>query len=251
MVSEQFDSGRMNTRSTNNRVEDRPVANRVEEIEANIGSVQVEIGALKENLKSEIGNLHSEMGSIKKMLEAVLKQRIDSPANSGSHSKPPNQGTPLHSTSNSGVNKNHGESEDDAIGGRSGNDNNRFYAIKGRKLEIPVFDGQDPDGWIMRAERYFKLNPLSDEEQIEVAIIAFEGDALRWFQWEHRRQPMREWKTLKLRMLKQFRSCAMGSLCEQFLALKQEGSIEDYSKNCISGCSFGRYFRRKFFKSIH
>lgn len=234
MVSEQFDSRKMNTRSAVNRQEERPVSNRVEEIEASIGSFQMEIGTLKEKFQSEIGTLHSKMGSIKKMLETILKQGAESPIKAAPHPKSTSQGTSHTSTPTSGSMRNQGGSEGDGINGRGMNDMHRFYAIKGRKLEIPVFDGKDPDGWIMRAERYFKLNHLNDEEQIEVAVISFEGDALRWFQWEHRRQPMNDWKTVKLGILKQFRSCAMGSLCEQFLALKQEGSVDDYRKKFVA-----------------
>ncbi|KAJ9566192.1 hypothetical protein OSB04_002158 [Centaurea solstitialis] len=60
-------------------------------------------------------------------------------------------------------------------------DPNRFLAMKGRKLEIPTFDGKDPDGWILRADKYFALNQLSQKEKIDVSFIAFEGDALKCF----------------------------------------------------------------------
>lgn len=70
------------------------------------------------------------------------------------------------------------------------NNSSRFLAVKGRKLEIPAFDGKDPDGWILKAERYFTLNRLSQEEKIDVSFISFEGDALRWFQWENKRHPI-------------------------------------------------------------
>ena len=50
-----------------------------------------------------------------------------------------------------------------------------------RKLEMPLFDGLNSDGWIMKAERYFSVNRLSNEEKLEAAILAFEGDALLWY----------------------------------------------------------------------
>ena len=101
----------------------------------------------------------------------------------------------------------------------------RLFAIRGRKLEIPVFDGTDPDGWILRAERYFNLNRLNDEEKVEVTVISFEGDAIRWYQWESRRKAISRWEEMRSLLLRQFRSTTNGSLCEQFLALKQDGSI--------------------------
>lgn len=53
-----------------------------------------------------------------------------------------------------------------------------------RKLEMPVFNGEDPDGWIFRAKRYFTMNLLSDWEKIEASAICFEGEPLAWYQWE-------------------------------------------------------------------
>ena len=43
---------------------------------------------------------------------------------------------------------------------------------------MPVFDDSNPDNWIVRAERYFALNRLTNEEMVEVAVIVFESDAL-------------------------------------------------------------------------
>lgn len=34
-------------------------------------------------------------------------------------------------------------------------------AWKYRKLDMPLFDGEDPDGWIMRVEKYFDFYKLT------------------------------------------------------------------------------------------
>jgi len=52
---------------------------------------------------------------------------------------------------------------------------------RGRKLEMPLFEGENPDEWIFRAERYFAVNQLADEEKIESAVLYFEAAALAWF----------------------------------------------------------------------
>ncbi|KAL6503456.1 hypothetical protein OROGR_025379 [Orobanche gracilis] len=137
--------------------------------------------------------------------------------------------------SRSGVFGNSGSSSSSSCHSSGGEqDNVRFQAIKGRRLELPIFDGTDPDGWILRAERYFNLNRLSNEEQLEVAIIAFEGDALRRFQWENKRLPIRTWRDMKMMLLRRFRSNAHGTPCEQFLALKQDGTVSDYVKQYVT-----------------
>lgn len=58
----------------------------------------------------------------------------------------------------------------------TGNSNWRY-----RKLDMPIFDGADPDGWVLRAERYFHFYRMSEEEMLDAAAIAMDRDALRWY----------------------------------------------------------------------
>lgn len=110
----------------------------------------------------------------------------------------------------------------------SGNSNWRF-----RKLDMPLFDGTNPDGWILRAERYFSFYRLEEEDKLEAAVVALEGDALLWYQWEHRRHPIRAWEDLKMLILRKFRSTQSGSLYEQWLATSQSGSVLEYQRSFI------------------
>ncbi|KAL4572598.1 hypothetical protein LXL04_019378 [Taraxacum kok-saghyz] len=52
--------------------------------------------------------------------------------------------------------------------------------------------------------------------------------------WEHRRRPVRCWEDLKFVILRQFRSLKAGSLFEQWLAIKQTGSVLDYQHQFIA-----------------
>ncbi|KAL2904878.1 Galactocerebrosidase [Bienertia sinuspersici] len=83
-----------------------------------------------------------------------------------------------------------------------------------KKLDLPLFDGTNPDGWIIRAKRYFNFYRLLAEEKVEAAVVALEGDALLWYQWEHKRKPIRLWEEMKGMILKLFRSTSTGSLYE-------------------------------------
>ena len=42
------------------------------------------------------------------------------------------------------------------------------FDYKGRHLEMSIFEGEDPDGWIFRAERYFTINQLTKLEKLVV-----------------------------------------------------------------------------------
>lgn len=102
-----------------------------------------------------------------------------------------------------------------------------------RKLDLPLFDGKNPDGWILRAERFFHFYRLTAEDQLEAAVVALDGDALLWYQWEHRRHPLLTWDALKKLILRRFRTTATGTLHEQWLAHQQTGTVADYRRRFI------------------
>ena len=79
-----------------------------------------------------------------------------------------------------------------SLGSRPGN----RHDFRLRRLEMPIFDESNPDGWILKAEGYFTLNHFSDEEKLEAAVIAFEGDALLWYQWESKKRNMILWEEI-------------------------------------------------------
>jgi len=47
-----------------------------------------------------------------------------------------------------------------------------------RKLDIPVFAGEEAFGWTNRLERYFRLKEISEEETMQAVVIVLEGKAL-------------------------------------------------------------------------
>lgn len=74
--------------------------------------------------------------------------------------------------------------------GRSGGEIDRN---KYKRLEMPIFSGENLDSWVYRAEHYFEIHELVDLEKIKVVIIAFapdgriEGEAVLSFLADTRR----------------------------------------------------------------
>ncbi|GJS46432.1 retrotransposable element Tf2 [Tanacetum coccineum] len=64
---------------------------------------------------------------------------------------------------------------------------NQGYDHQMRKIKMPLFDGEDAHGWIYKAERYFKVIEVDLREQLRVAVLCMEGQALSWFQWSEAR----------------------------------------------------------------
>ncbi|CAM8923795.1 unnamed protein product [Rhodiola kirilowii] len=78
------------------------------------------------------------------------------------------------------------------------------FDTRHRRLELPVFQGEDVRGWLHRAERYFLVNDLTNLEKLDAAILCMEGKALHWTQWKEERQPFYGWDEFKIGLLKRF-----------------------------------------------
>lgn len=67
---------------------------------------------------------------------------------------------------------------------------------RGKKLELPLFHGEDPHGWVFRAERYFTINDVDEGDMVLAASVCMEGKALGWFQWLDAQEPFADWRDL-------------------------------------------------------
>ena len=51
------------------------------------------------------------------------------------------------------------------------------------KIEFPHFNGDDPSGWIHKAEQYFNMHNTFDVTKVPLASFHLEREALQWFYW--------------------------------------------------------------------
>ena len=47
-----------------------------------------------------------------------------------------------------------------------------------RRLEMPIFEGWNPEGWIFCVERFFLWHGMTEEEKLVAATISLDGEAL-------------------------------------------------------------------------
>ena len=57
-------------------------------------------------------------------------------------------------------------------------------------LEISIFKGWNPEGWIFHVERFFLTHGMTEEKKIAAAIINLDSEALVRFQWEEGHHPI-------------------------------------------------------------
>lgn len=98
----------------------------------------------------------------------------------------------------------------------------------GRRLEMPLFIGADPKGWVFRADRYFTVNEVEEEERVVVALVCMEGRALGWFQWADTQDPFRSWRDVRAAVLRRFGQMGEGHRAEQLMALRQKSTVADF-----------------------
>ncbi|XP_038891356.1 uncharacterized protein LOC120080793 isoform X1 [Benincasa hispida] len=105
---------------------------------------------------------------------------------------------------------------------------------KYKRLEIPIFAGENPESWVYRAEHYLEIHELSDQEKVKVAVISFGPDEVDWFRWSHNWRPISTWEELKRRMFEYYRPTGEGSLGARLLRIKQDSSYSDYVKKFVT-----------------
>ena len=91
---------------------------------------------------------------------------------------------------------------------------------KWRKLEIPLFAGEDAYGWVSRLERYFQIKKVSEAERLEAIPVAVEGKALTWYQWWENSLTNPTWEGFKLAVIRRFQPSMMQNPYELLLGLK-------------------------------
>ncbi|BAT96603.1 hypothetical protein VIGAN_08357000 [Vigna angularis var. angularis] len=74
-----------------------------------------------------------------------------------------------------------------------------------KKVELPTFEGEEPLGWLNRAERFFDIQKVtSDEDKVEIAYVSMEGSAAYWFTFWKAKAKNRSWVGLKAAMINRF-----------------------------------------------
>lgn len=74
-----------------------------------------------------------------------------------------------------------------------------------RKLEMPIFSGDNVNQWVYKAERYFQVNHLAGQEAIFAATLCLEDKAFDWWTWYSKANPVRDWNHFKEAIIQRFK----------------------------------------------
>lgn len=106
------------------------------------------------------------------------------------------------------------------------------YRAGRRKLEIPVFNDDDVQGWLIRVERYFRVNEVKEAEKLNAVVITLEDRALNWFQWWEDQAPLRRWPEFQSALIHRFNPGSLHNTMGPLLKLRQENTVMAYRDKC-------------------
>ncbi|XP_026400008.1 uncharacterized protein LOC113295889 [Papaver somniferum] len=97
------------------------------------------------------------------------------------------------------------------------------------KIDFPIFDGNNPRGWIRKCVRYFQLNMVVDAHKVDLASIHLDGRADSWFLDYQEGKPMIEWShQFSSDICCRFEDIASDNYVGSFNKLSQLTTVEEY-----------------------
>ncbi|PNX70933.1 pentatricopeptide repeat-containing protein, partial [Trifolium pratense] len=100
--------------------------------------------------------------------------------------------------------------------------------LAGKKVKLPLFDGDDPVAWITRAEIYFDVQQTPDEMRVKLARLSMEGPTIHWFNLLMETEDFLSWEKLKKSLIARYGGRRLENPFEELATLKQSGSVEEF-----------------------
>lgn len=97
-----------------------------------------------------------------------------------------------------------------------------------RRLELPVFNGSDPMGWLARVEQYFEFQQIKESQKVSMALIGMKGSALRWIRWLRQKSLDMNWESLVSELNKRYDGRHAGNEFERLCSVSHTTSIDNY-----------------------
>jgi len=96
------------------------------------------------------------------------------------------------------------------------------------KLTFPDLDGTDPNGWIRKAEKFFKMVSVPNEDRVKIAVMYMNGRAKYWWRGSSCNSSILPWHHFCRIIGDRFNEMSTYEVICQFHNLKQTSSVNDY-----------------------
>lgn len=100
--------------------------------------------------------------------------------------------------------------------------------LAGKKVKLPVFEGEDPVAWITRAEIYFDVQNTPDEMRVKLSRLSMEGSTIHWFNLLRETEDDLSWEILKRALIARYGGRRLENPFEELSTLRQTGTVEEF-----------------------
>ncbi|KAJ9541667.1 LOW QUALITY PROTEIN: hypothetical protein OSB04_028173 [Centaurea solstitialis] len=109
-----------------------------------------------------------------------------------------------------------------------GNDRLNEFQMAVKKVELPMFDGDDPVGWITRAEVYFEVQGTPANIKVKLAKLSMEGATIHWFNLLWATTENLTWEKFKQALIERYGGRQSDNPFEELKDLAQIGSVDEF-----------------------
>lgn len=100
--------------------------------------------------------------------------------------------------------------------------------LAGKKVKLPVFEGDDPVAWITRAEIYFDVQNTPDDMRVKLSRLSMEGSTIHWFNLLLETEDDLSWEKLKKALIARYGGRRLENPFEELSTLRQTRSVEEF-----------------------
>jgi hypothetical protein len=186
---------------------------RVEALEGEIAGIKATLSSMEQGQATLIAMFEKSLGKRKEDGVVVIEGTPEK--GSGEESKPKSGEGSKPNSEGSQANLNN----DDAL---------LEFRQAVKKVELPMFNGEDPAGWISRAEVYFRVQGTRPEVKVCLAHLCMEGATIHFFNSLINDDEELTWEQLKQALLERYGGHGDGDVYEQLTELKQTGNVDEY-----------------------
>lgn len=206
------------TRSTTND-------DRISALEVSNHSIRRQVEAQREEFVKEFTNIKKTMEALSSAI-AQMGRRIegmDVQNNTTPHNSRHEEGSTSQNHNLEGSSPNRNSSSEGTQGGTIGGVQTRIS-----RVDFPQFNGEDPTGWIYKAEKFSKYQKTADEEKIALASFHLQDDALQWYKWFEKTQKNVSWEEFTHALCVRFGPSDYEDFDEALAKLCQTGTVREY-----------------------
>ena len=96
------------------------------------------------------------------------------------------------------------------------------------QIDFPHFSGEDPTGWIYKAEKFFRYQHTATNERVVLASFHLQDDALQWNQWFEKARLNITWEEFTQALCVRFGPTNYEDFDKALAKLQQIGTVREY-----------------------